>query len=69
MHETFVVPDVHCDHCKQRIEGALLPVGGVEEAIVDLDKRFVTVTWDEAALGRAQVVKTIEDAGYPVTAS
>jgi copper chaperone len=26
--ETIAVPEIHCDHCKRSIEGALRPIGG-----------------------------------------
>jgi len=42
--ETISVPEIHCDHCKVSIEGALEPVAGVERATVDVPARAVTVT-------------------------
>jgi len=65
--ETISVPEIHCDHCKTSIEGALAPVG-IERATVDVATRTVTVTYDETSVDRAQLVKVIEAQGYEVPA-
>jgi len=66
--ETISVPEIHCDHCKTSIEGALAPVGGVRQAAVDVATRTVTVTYDETSVDRAGLVKVIEEQGYEVPA-
>jgi len=65
---TISVPEIHCDHCKRSIEGALTPLPGVRSARVDVAGRTVTVELDEAQTRRAQVVAAIEDQGYDVPA-
>ena len=65
---TIVVPEIHCDHCKHSIEGALAPLPGVRSARVDLDARTVTVEFDQARVERDQLVAAIEDQGYDVPA-
>ena len=64
--ERFNVPEVSCAHCKTTIEGALLPLNGVETAEVDLDGRTVNVSFDEAVVDRTSVVRAIEASGYSV---
>jgi copper chaperone len=64
--ETITVPEVHCDHCRSSIEGALARLEGVGRASVDLDARQVTVDYDAAAVDRAALVRAIEDQGYEV---
>lgn len=64
--ETIVVPEIHCDHCKTSIEGALSPLAGVARAEVDIDARQVTVDYDEATIDRAELIDAIEDQGYEV---
>ena len=66
--DTISVPEIHCDHCKSSIEGALQPMAGVRSAVVDVAGRSVTVTYDEDATDRRDVVAAIEDQGYEVPA-
>ena len=64
---TISVPEIHCDHCKHSIEGALaLP--GVASARVDVEARTVTVEVDETLTDRGRLVAAIEDQGYDVPA-
>ena len=60
--------DIHCDHCKTSIEGALASIGGVEGATVDIPARTVTVSYDEASVGRGELIEAIEQQGYEVPA-
>jgi len=64
--ETIAVPEIHCDHCKRSIEGALRPIGGVAGAEVDVAARTVTVSYDETSVDRAALVGAIEAQGYEV---
>jgi copper chaperone len=66
--ETIAVPEIHCDHCKMSIEGALAPLEGVTEATVDIPAREVTVTYDADVTTRDDLVRAIEDQGYEVPA-
>jgi copper chaperone len=65
---TISVPEIHCDHCKHSIEGALVPLPGVRSARVDIDARTVTVEVDAAHADRGQLIAAIEDQGYDVPA-
>jgi copper chaperone len=64
--ETISVPEIHCDHCKMSIEGALESIDGVEDASVDIPARTVTVSYDEASVNRGDLVEAIEQQGYVV---
>lgn len=66
MKQDFSVPGVSCGHCKSSIEGALGPVAGVRQAVVDIDSKQVAVDFDETVTDRATIVRTIESAGYDV---
>jgi len=66
--ETISVPEIHCDHCKASIEGALAAIGGVEGASVDISARTVTVTYDDASVNHGDLVEAIEQQGYEVPA-
>jgi copper chaperone len=65
---TISVPEIHCDHCKSSIEGALVPLPGVASARVDIPVRTVTVAVDETMTDRARLVAAIEEQGYDVPA-
>jgi copper chaperone len=67
--ETITVPEIHCDHCKTSLEGALMPIDGVEQATVDIQARTITVTYDEASVDRDRLVDEIEQQGYVVPGS
>jgi copper chaperone len=64
--ETISVPEIHCDHCKSSIEGALAPLEGVSEAAVDVPARSVAVTYDDSVIDRGRLIDAIEDQGYEV---
>ena len=65
---TISVPEIHCDHCKHSIEGALAPLPGVASAQVDVAARTVTVEVDERVTDRGRLVAAIEEQGYDVPA-
>ena len=66
--DTITVPEIHCDHCKQSIEGALAPIDGVDSATVDVTDRSVTVRYDESSVSRDMLVEAIAEQGYEVPA-
>ena len=67
-NETISVPEIHCDHCKNSIEGALNPLPGVDLATVDVPSATVTVEYDQTAISREDIVAAITDQGYGVPA-
>ena len=62
---TLSVPEIHCDHCKMSIEGAVGALDGVSAAEVDVPSATVKVSF-EAPAGRDGIVAAIEDQGYEV---
>lgn len=62
---TISVPEIHCDHCKMSIEGALGKVAGVKAASVDVPKATVAITFDAPAT-MDELVAAIEGQGYEV---
>lgn len=44
MQKVLVVEGMSCVHCKARVEKALKAVSGVEDAVVDLDRKTASVT-------------------------
>lgn len=68
MTETrFAVPEVHCDHCKSSIEGAVGALDGVTAVDVKIEERVVDVSFEEETVDSAAIVGAIEDQGYAVT--
>ena len=59
---TYSVPAIHCAHCAMSIREEVNEVEGVDDVVVDLETKIVTVTGsdlDDSALRAA-----IEEAGY-----
>jgi copper chaperone len=63
---TFAVPEVHCDHCKSSIEGAVGAIAGVESVEVRIEDRMVDVSWDESTVADDVIISAIEEQGYEV---
>ena len=63
METVIYVDGMMCKHCKAHVEAACKGVPGTVDAVVDLEKKCVTVTGqsDVEALKKA-----ITDAGYDV---
>jgi copper chaperone len=64
--DVISVPEISCAACKTAIEGALNPLDGVRQAVVDVPTRVVVVEFDEARIVRAALVSAIENQGYAV---
>jgi copper chaperone len=64
--ETIVVPEIHCDHCKTSIEGALRALDGVADATVDIAAHQVVVRYDSERIDHTALVAAIEEQGYDV---
>jgi copper chaperone len=60
--KTYVVPTMHCDHCKAAVAEELSAIPRVEHVEVDLESKIVTVRG--AQLDDATLRAAIEDAGY-----
>lgn len=60
------VPEVTCGHCVAAIEGAVGALEGVDSVKVSLERKDVTVNYNEDQLEMARVVSAIEEEGYQV---
>ena len=63
---TLSVPAIHCDNCKNSIEGAVNGVDGVSTASVSVEDKTVTVAYDEGTVGLDAIKQTIEEQGFDV---
>lgn len=61
---TLQVEGMSCGHCVNSIEGALKTIGA--EGKVDLAKKSVDITYDEARLTLDAIKDAIEEQGYDV---
>lgn len=64
--QVLEVPEVSCNHCIRAIEGAVGALEGVESVKVDLERKDVTINYNEAELELARIVAAIEGEGYGV---
>lgn len=64
--QVLKVPDVTCHHCVSAIEGAVGALGGVERVKVDLDRKEVGVSFDDAETSLEKIVEAINGEGYSV---
>jgi copper chaperone len=60
------VPEVHCDHCKSSLEGAVGALGGVGNVEVSVPDATLDVSFDEDRVDLAEIKQTIEEQGYAV---
>lgn len=63
---TLQVPEVHCDHCKTSLEGAVGSLEGVSQVEVSVPEASLGVSFDEDAVDLDTIKKTIEEQGYIV---
>ena len=60
------VPEVHCDHCKTSIEGAVSRLSGIGNVDVAIAEASVAVEYDEDTIDLSQIKEAIEEQGYAV---
>ena len=63
---TLSVPAIHCDNCKNSIEGAVNGLDGVATASVSVEEKTVTVAFDEGTVGLDVIKTAIEEQGFDV---
>ncbi|HEX2149129.1 MAG TPA: copper ion binding protein [Actinomycetota bacterium] len=66
VEKVLEVPEVSCHHCVNAIEGAVGSLDGVDSVKVNLDRKDVTVNYNEEALQLTSIVAAIEGEGYGV---
>ena len=62
---TLSVPEIHCDHCKMSIEGAVTALDGVASAEVSVAQATVSVGFDTPASIEG-IIGAIVEQGYDV---
>jgi copper chaperone len=61
----YIVPGMHCGHCKAAVEEELSHARGVESVDVDFQTKLVLVRGTQ--LDDSELRAAIEEAGYEVT--
>jgi len=60
----LAVEGIACGACIARIEGAVKRLPGVTEARLNFTNQRLHVDWTDGAIAPAQILQTLEDAGY-----
>lgn len=60
------VPEVHCEHCKTSLEGAVGALEGVSKVDVSIPDTTIDVVFDDSSLSLDTIKSTIEEQGYAV---
>lgn len=69
MTETKIsVPEIHCDHCKMSLEGALGALAGVTRAAVDVPSATIDVAFEDPVTVD-DLIAAIEGQGYEVASA
>lgn len=60
----LLAPDISCDHCARTITNELTSLDGIENIVVDVASKEISLdAADDAALSRALVL--LDEIGYP----
>jgi copper chaperone len=62
----LTVPDMSCSHCENTIKKAVGSLNGVENVIVDLNSKKVSIEYDSTKVSIETMKNAIEDQGYSV---
>lgn len=68
MTKTYSVPDVSCGHCKMAIERAVGAMAGVDRVEVDVERKSVSIDFDETVTNEEAILATMKEEGYPAAA-
>ena len=66
METTFIAPDIECDACAASIKKALTQTPGVETVNVDIDRKAITVGYNDTQTNAAELAATLDDIGFTV---
>ncbi|MDC7222262.1 MAG: cation transporter [Spirochaetales bacterium] len=64
MSQIIKVEGMNCNHCKKSVENAALAVDSVESAVVDLEKKELTLTFTDGSGDLEPVKAAVKEAGY-----
>ncbi len=64
----LIVPKMDCGSCAVVVKRAMAKTAGVKNTTIDVDKRLVTVVYDDSQVIVAQLQQVIEKSGFEVKA-
>lgn len=62
--KSMIVENMSCSHCKHAVESAVLALGGVKSAQVDLERKTLTLEYEETLVTDAMLKEAVEDEGF-----
>ncbi|MEQ1949519.1 MAG: heavy-metal-associated domain-containing protein [Bryobacteraceae bacterium] len=62
------VPKMDCGSCAVVVKRAMAKTAGVKNTTIDVDKRLVTVVYEDSQINLAQLQQVIEKSGFEVKA-
>ena len=62
------VPKMDCGSCAVVVKRAMAKTAGVTNTTIDVDKRLVTVVYEDSQVNVAQLQRVIEKSGFEVKA-
>ena len=65
-HVQLMAPEIHCDHCKTSLEGAVGSLDGVSKVEVTITDATIDVDYDDSRLDLGSIKEAVEDQGYAV---
>ena len=63
-HQTLNVDGMTCDHCVQTVHNALKEIAGVQKVSVNLERKKVSVDYDELQVGLEVIRSKIKEVGF-----
>jgi copper chaperone len=64
-NRTITIPNISCGHCVATIERELSEITGVNGVLANLEKKQITVDWDEDETSWPAIQGTLLEAGFP----
>ncbi len=64
--DVLKVEGMSCSHCENAVKSAVGSLDGVENVVVDLKCKNVTVYYDDEIVTREDIISQIDDQGYEV---
>ena len=65
-HRVIQVDGMTCGHCVETVTQAVQSLQGIQKVTVDLDKKQVTLDYDEQKIGLAGISAKITEVGFEV---